>query len=59
LTTEAASPLRAVEGEHNIDRSRQRTGRKEHNILFWGRFGIFSGSKDPEATWRFLKYSYR
>jgi multiple sugar transport system substrate-binding protein len=26
------------------------------NILFWGGFGIYSGSKNPEAAWRFLKY---
>src|SRR4030065_1283588 len=26
------------------------------NVLFWGGFGIFSGSKNPEAAWRFLKY---
>ncbi len=26
------------------------------NVLFWGGFGIFSGSKNPEAAWRFLKF---
>jgi multiple sugar transport system substrate-binding protein len=26
------------------------------NILFWGGFGIFEGTKHPEAAWRFLSY---
>ena len=26
------------------------------NVLFWAGFGIFSGSENPEAAWRFLKY---
>jgi multiple sugar transport system substrate-binding protein len=29
---------------------------KAANVLFWGGFGIYSGSKNPEAAWRFLKY---
>jgi multiple sugar transport system substrate-binding protein len=31
-------------------------GKEQANILFWGGFGIFSGSKHPEAAWRFLSY---
>lgn len=31
-------------------------GEKEANVLFWGGFGLFSGTKNPEAAWRFLKY---
>lgn len=31
-------------------------GDKKANIMFWGGFGIFSGTKHPEAAWRFLKY---
>ncbi|TFG69872.1 MAG: sugar ABC transporter substrate-binding protein, partial [Anaerolineales bacterium] len=26
------------------------------NILFWGGFGIFSGTEHPEAAWRFLRF---
>ena len=26
------------------------------NVLFWGGFGIFSGSKNTEAAWRFLRF---
>ena len=26
------------------------------NVLFWGGFGIFSGTEHPEAAWRFLKF---
>jgi multiple sugar transport system substrate-binding protein len=26
------------------------------NVLFWGGFGIFSGTEHPDAAWRFLKY---
>jgi multiple sugar transport system substrate-binding protein len=26
------------------------------NVLFWGGFGIYSGSRDPEAAWRFLRH---
>jgi multiple sugar transport system substrate-binding protein len=26
------------------------------NILFWGGFGIYSGTKHPEEAWRFLSY---
>jgi multiple sugar transport system substrate-binding protein len=26
------------------------------NVLFWGGFGIWSGSKNKEAAWRFLKH---
>jgi multiple sugar transport system substrate-binding protein len=32
------------------------TGAKQADVLFWGGFGIFSGSKNPEAAWRFLKF---
>jgi len=31
-------------------------GEELANILFWGGFGIFSGSENPEAAWRFLKF---
>jgi multiple sugar transport system substrate-binding protein len=31
-------------------------GKERANILFWGGFGIFSGTKHPEAAWRFLSY---
>jgi multiple sugar transport system substrate-binding protein len=31
-------------------------GQKRANILFWGGFGIFKGSKHPEAAWRFLRF---
>jgi multiple sugar transport system substrate-binding protein len=31
-------------------------GNEWANILFWGGFGIFSGTEHPEAAWRFLKY---
>ena len=31
-------------------------GAVEANVLFWGGFGIFSGSKNPEAAWRFLQF---
>ncbi|MCB0045403.1 MAG: sugar ABC transporter substrate-binding protein [Caldilineaceae bacterium] len=26
------------------------------NVLFWGGFGIYSGTEYPEAAWRFLKF---
>lgn len=26
------------------------------NVLFWGGFGIYSGTEHPEAAWRFLKF---
>ena len=32
------------------------TGKVRANILFWGGFGIFSGTQHPEAAWRFLSY---
>ena len=32
------------------------SGDKRANILFWGGFGIFSGTKHPEAAWRFLSF---
>jgi multiple sugar transport system substrate-binding protein len=32
------------------------TGDKQADVLFWGGFGIFSGTKHPEAAWRFLKF---
>jgi multiple sugar transport system substrate-binding protein len=31
-------------------------GKARANILFWGGFGIFEGTKHPEAAWRFLSY---
>ncbi|MCS7177836.1 MAG: sugar ABC transporter substrate-binding protein [Anaerolineae bacterium] len=31
-------------------------GKVRANILFWSGFGIFSGSKHPEAAWRFLRF---
>ncbi|MGD2041542.1 MAG: sugar ABC transporter substrate-binding protein [Anaerolineae bacterium] len=31
-------------------------GDERANILFWGGFGIFSGTESPEAAWRFLKF---
>jgi multiple sugar transport system substrate-binding protein len=31
-------------------------GEERANILFWGGFGIFSGTKHPEAAWRFLSF---
>lgn len=31
-------------------------GKVKANVLFWGGFGIFSGSKNPEAAWRFLRF---
>jgi multiple sugar transport system substrate-binding protein len=31
-------------------------GRQPANVLFWGGFGIFSGTKNAEAAWRFLKF---
>ena len=31
-------------------------GVKKANVLFWGGFGIYSGTKNPEAAWRFLKF---
>ena len=30
--------------------------RCDANVLFWGGFGIFSGTEHPEAAWRFLKF---
>lgn len=31
-------------------------GKKAANVLFWGGFGIYSGSKNKEAAWRFLRF---
>jgi multiple sugar transport system substrate-binding protein len=31
-------------------------GAERANVLFWGGFGIFAGTKHPEAAWRFLKF---
>ena len=31
-------------------------GAVDANVLFWGGFGIFSGTEHPEAAWRFLKF---
>ncbi len=31
-------------------------GAVDANVLFWGGFGIFSGTENPDAAWRFLKF---
>jgi len=31
-------------------------GEKRANVLFWGGFGIYSGSKNQEAAWRFMRF---
>jgi multiple sugar transport system substrate-binding protein len=31
-------------------------GAERANVFFWGGFGIFSGTKHPEAAWRFLRF---
>lgn len=31
-------------------------GAKKADVLFWGGFGIYSGTKNAEAAWRFLKF---
>jgi multiple sugar transport system substrate-binding protein len=31
-------------------------GKERANILFWGGFGIYSGTKHPQAAWRFLRF---
>jgi multiple sugar transport system substrate-binding protein len=31
-------------------------GKERANVFFWGGFGIFSGTKHPEAAWRFLRF---
>lgn len=31
-------------------------GSERANVLFWGGFGIFSGTQHPEEAWRFLKF---
>jgi multiple sugar transport system substrate-binding protein len=31
-------------------------GAKRANVLFWSGFGIYSGSPNKEAAWRFLRY---
>ena len=31
-------------------------GAVDANVLFWGGFGIFSGSEHPEEAWKFLKF---
>ena len=31
-------------------------GAVDANVLFWGGFGIFSGTEHPEAAWKFLKF---
>jgi multiple sugar transport system substrate-binding protein len=31
-------------------------GEERASILFWGGFGIFSGTEHPEAAWRFLRF---
>ena len=32
------------------------SGAVDANVLFWGGFGIFSGTEHPDAAWRFLKF---
>lgn len=31
-------------------------GAVDANVLFWGGFGIYSGTEHPDAAWRFLKF---
>ena len=31
-------------------------GEVDANVLFWGGFGIFSGTEYPDAAWKFLKF---
>jgi ABC-type glycerol-3-phosphate transport system substrate-binding protein len=31
-------------------------GARRANVLFWGGFGIYSGSPNKEAAWRFLRF---
>ncbi len=31
-------------------------GERPADVLFWGGFCIYSGTENPEATWRFLKF---
>ena len=31
-------------------------GAVDANVLFWGGFGIFSGTEHPRSGWRFLKF---
>lgn len=31
-------------------------GTERANVLFWGGFGIYSGTDNPEAAWRFLRF---
>ena len=31
-------------------------GAERANILFWGGFGIYGGTRHPEAAWRFLRF---
>jgi multiple sugar transport system substrate-binding protein len=31
-------------------------GKVRANVLFWGGFGIYSKTKNPEAAWRFLRF---
>ncbi len=31
-------------------------GKRQANVLFWGGFGIYSGSKNKEAAWRLLRF---
>lgn len=32
------------------------TGQVRANVLFWGGFGVYAKSKNPEAAWRFLRF---
>ncbi|NPV77758.1 MAG: sugar ABC transporter substrate-binding protein [Anaerolineae bacterium] len=51
-------PLSGLKNNPNVDLGVVGVpkGEKAANVLFWGGFGIFSQSKNPEAAWRFLKY---
>jgi multiple sugar transport system substrate-binding protein len=51
-------PLAGYQDNPNLDLGvvGMPAGEEEANILFWGGFGIFSGSEHPEAAWRFLRY---
>lgn len=51
-------PQAGLKDNPNVDLGvvRPPKGDQQANVLFWGGFGIYSGTKNPEAAWRFLKY---
>jgi multiple sugar transport system substrate-binding protein len=51
-------PLAGYQDNPNIDLGivGVPVGDERANILFWGGFGIFSGTEHPEAAWRFLRF---